>query len=114
MSVTFYVYGQDNEDLELNVSNSNARDLFSWLGYDEEAQGELHGELNARELAARCRRRLWPEARNHDAAVPSYVETGTGGATLISCGRPAGYLEDRTRQLLKLAEAVGDGPITFS
>ncbi|WNZ66213.1 hypothetical protein QEG98_42095 (plasmid) [Myxococcus sp. MxC21-1] len=111
MSVSFFVSGDADE---LNVSNSNARDLLSWLGYHQAAAGDLYGELPARDLAARCRRRLWPEVRNLDPAIAPVVERLPGEPLFFQCGRPEGYLRDRTEQLLALAERAGDGVVHYS
>jgi hypothetical protein len=92
--------------LHLNVSNANARALLQWLDLE---YGDLWGEINASELAAKCRRRLWPEERNIDPGVPA-VEEGR----VIDCGRRPGYLPERTAQLLKLAEEAQKMGVTVS
>jgi hypothetical protein len=66
------------------------------------------GTLRARDLAARCRRRLWPEPRNIDPAIPSSVD-----GIMIEAGRPAGYLRDRTARLLAIAEDAPEGVVRF-
>lgn len=86
----------------LHLSNRNAYDLAAWLGVPEDER--LCGDLPAKELAARCRRRLWPEARNLDTAIPTTVDAEPGHATVIDVGRGDGYLRRRTEQLLALAE----------
>lgn len=106
MSITFFA---DAEREGLNLSNVNAADLMRWLGYEP----DCCGSLEARELAARCRRRLWPEARNFDAALAGEVQRAPGRATFIYCGRRAGYLRERTSQLLALAESPGVTSIHF-
>ena len=108
MSVTFFV--EDHEELEFTVANSSARDILEWLGLPAE---ELVGAVPARDLTARCRRRLWDEPRNFDPGKPSIETTGILGARLIECGRESGYLRQRTEQLLALAEAAGDGSVAF-
>ena len=71
MSVTFSVRGQrsdlGNPSTYLNACNANAYDLLRWLGLPSL---ELHGSAAASEVAARCRRRLWDEPRNHDPELP--------------------------------------------
>ena len=59
MSVTFSIGERASFDLDraMNLSNRNAADLLAWLGL---ATDDLYGQMPARELAARCRRRLWP------------------------------------------------------
>ena len=100
MSVTFWT--GDESAAGLNLSNANAADLLAWLGYERD---ELAGELAGSDLAARCRRRLWPEARNIDPGRETVTHASPGCATVIECGRPQGYLRDRAAQLLKLAES---------
>ncbi len=104
MSVTFSARGYrsaaNDTEAWINLANANAADLLEWLGYPREP---LYGSLDARELAARCRRRLWPEARNVDPALPSHVE-----GRFIFCGRRPAYLRERTAELLAIAERAGD------
>lgn len=90
---------------EINISNVNARSVIAWLGLPDD---DLCGAVPARELAARCRRRLWDEPRNHDPALPGGVEVGALGALLVDGGRPAGYLRRQVERLLALAERAGD------
>jgi hypothetical protein len=91
----------DRDAWSINLCNGNAADLCAWLGapYDEGS-----GELPASELAALCRRRLWPEARNAGVARPAFVDEAPGQATIVSVGRDADYLPRRTKQLLDLCE----------
>ncbi len=101
MSITFWTR---HESEGLNLSNVNACALLRWLGYPPEPAGELA----ARDLAARCRRRLWPDAWNDDPGIPPRVE---GHA--ITAGRAPGYLRERTGHLLAIAERAGDGAVLF-
>jgi hypothetical protein len=116
VSVTFWNAGEvpntgDGDVWEerfLNLSNANARDLIAWLRLPDE---DLCGEIAARELAARCRRRLWDEARNHDEGLPGSVEYD---GRLVIGGREPGYLRRRTEQLLNLCALAGEeGVITW-
>jgi hypothetical protein len=107
MSMTFRANG---EGAEMNLSNVNACDLLRWLAYDPVPEG---ADLTARDLAARCRRRLWPEARNFDPAVGAITTRSVTGARLVECGRREGYLRERTEQLLRLADAAGDGVVSY-
>ncbi len=111
MSVTFSLGFRVAADLDrpetfLNLANRNAADLLAWLGLPSE---ELCGSLPGRELAALCRRRLWPEVRNVDAEVP---EERIGRSVFL--GRPAGYLQRRTEELLRLAELAGEGVVSWA
>jgi hypothetical protein len=104
----------DDQTTYLNPSNANGRDLLRWLGYDELADmDQPYGELVASELAARCRRRLWPEARNSDPGREGGEVPGLS-ARVIDCGRRPGYLEEKVEQLLHLAEKAGDGKIRIT
>ena len=107
MSVTFSIGERASFDLDgaMNLSNRNAADLLAWLGLPTE---DLYGQMPARELAARCRRRLWPEARNLD---PGLADEQEGRCFVF--GRPAGYLRSRTEELLRLAESAIDGVISW-
>lgn len=119
MSVTFSIEGdspnwddpEEAEDFErhrsMNLSNMNARNLLAWLDIDAD---DLFGAMPGRELAARARRRLWPEKRNIDPKlIPEESGgPGTGHARLIFGGRPEGYLQERTEQLLAIAKLADD------
>jgi hypothetical protein len=109
MSMTFSLEHMDGPTM--NLSNVNAVDLLLWLGYRRHEMDTNGIRLRAGDLAARCRRRLWPEARNVDPGHSAGVDSAPGRATLIDCGRPAGYLKERTAQLLELAELAGDGHV---
>lgn len=118
MSVTFSPSNQDGSPMarcdcddmtcvactsSLNVANDNAIDLLRWLGFPVKGDSELYGSAPASDIEARCRRRLWPEARNEDPELPGYVERAPGAATLINCGRRPGYLREKTERLLAMA-----------
>jgi hypothetical protein len=113
MSVTFHIEGvavdYDDPQTFVNFSNLNAIDLLEWLGY--QLGPNLIGVLDARDLAARCRRRLWDEPRNYDPAVPA---TSSASGRLTMCGRPAGGLRSRCQDLLRLAVAANKRPIHFA
>ncbi len=70
----------------LDLPRSEALDLLDWLGLGRPE----FGAISARELAPRCRRRLWNIARN---AHPS--------------------LRAHTAELLSVAEAAGEGMVLF-
>lgn len=108
-------YSCDNCRYEVNLSNTNAIELLCWLGIDP----DYCGEVSARDLAARCRRRLWDEARNHDPALSPAERAERLGLDpsnnrVITPGREAGYLRTRTERLLKLAEKAADHLITWA
>jgi len=70
----------------LDLPRSEGLDLLDWLGLGRPE----FGAISARELAPRCRRRLWNIERN---AHPS--------------------LRARTAELLSVAEAAGEGMVLF-
>lgn len=82
--------------IRLRLPRSDALDLLAWLGLDRPE----FGAVPASDLAARCRRRLWPMPRNVDPASPP---------------RPAGTLRSMTARLLELCEAApsASGPVIF-
>ena len=96
----------------VQISQSNARDFFAWIGVDSPG---LIGEIPARELAALLRRRLWPERKQDgDAGILASVHARPSRATLIDLGRPAGRLAAYAVRLLRLAEHAGDGVIFWA
>lgn len=127
MSVDFYAARLDGDDLRpiarctsvefdpgcecarcrhsLNVHNRNACDLLAWL----ELGPDPYGSIRARELAARCRRRLWPEPRNVDAGV----EPSSSGRVHIG-GRPPERMREYVERLLAIAEFAGDEWVAWS
>lgn len=91
-------------EIEMNLGSVNALDLLEWLGMPRVE----YGHVKATELAAKCRRRLWDEERNHDPVVEGFERKTPGRATLVSFGRDAGYLRNKTERLLQICEAAGD------
>lgn len=101
MSITFNIEGE-RSDLEtganyVNLADPNARELLAYVGLPQAK--EIYGSIESSELAARCRRRLWPEARNEDPG-----REGSEHGCVIDCGRRAGYLPEKATALLKLCE----------
>lgn len=99
------------QERELNLSNVNARDLLDWL--ELSVSDDLYGTVTAHDLAARCRRRLWNEPRNHDQGFEGYIDEQTGRCTVVMGGRPDGYLRQRTKRLLQIAELSGDHDVSW-
>lgn len=103
MSITFQAEGErtdlDRPETYLNVNNVNGAELLWWLGLS----GEPYGEVSAADLAASCRRRLWPEARNADTGRPAEEPPEYHGRVHVG-GRAPGYLPARAADLLKLCE----------
>lgn len=102
-------------DHMLNVSNSNGSDLLRWLGISE-CPAPM-GDIKGTDLAARCRRRLWDEDRNFDPELTAEERAEMLGIDLggrvITTTRPAGYLRDKTKLLLKIAEQAGDDTVSW-
>jgi len=99
----------DCTDVSINLGNSNAYDLMRWL----DIRADEYGDIPARELAAKCQRRLWDVDRNHDPEVEGWEQGGEGKARVISCGRRPGYLRDTTERLLKVAQKAGERLIAW-
>jgi hypothetical protein len=71
---------------QMDVPREEGLALLEWLGLGRPDFGAIAG----RELAPLCRRRLWAVARNHHD-----------------------ILRGRTRELLAVAEAAGEGMVLF-
>src|SRR5262245_43402282 len=105
MSVTFVARRNVEEDRwdrifgtpEVSVSDQNARDLIEYLGLE----WEDHGLMDAADLVGRCYLRL-AEDRVDPAVPTTTVETAHGGR-IFFWGRPKGYLQERTEDLLRVA-----------
>jgi hypothetical protein len=98
---------------EINLCNPNALDLLQWLGLPIDS----YGQAPARDLAARCRRRLWDEPRNRDGALSGEERASASGLAgddrVVVSGRRAGYLRDQTGRLLAVAEVAGEGLVCW-
>jgi hypothetical protein len=99
---------------EINLCNANAVDVLQWLALPVAD----YGQVPARELAARCRRRLWDEPRNHDGALSGAERASAIGLDdddrVVVSGRREGYLRDQTGRLLAVAEVAGDGLVCWA
>jgi len=96
-------------DVSVNLHNQNAGDWMRWVGLTSAP----HGQIKATDLAALCRRRLWDEARNHDAGVAFEDHQVEGRARVISGGRSAGRLRQITEQMLRVCEKAGERLIAW-
>lgn len=100
MSIDFYIATPNYVYVtDLNMANTNAADLLHWIGLDADLWSGR--KVRASTLAPLCRRRLWDVKRNHDPEL-----TGEEAPGVISCGRRAGYLRERTEELLKVCETA--------
>lgn len=119
MTVTFFLVNATTdeqvsaEELEINVSNYNARHLLGTLGFDtEELCGEATGEvflgavLIAQGLAPADEGVPSHElTADEKAADPVLAMLGTStGMTVIHAGRHEGYTEERLDGLRELAQ----------
>ena len=97
---------------EINLANGNASEILRLLGYDG---ADLNaGEADAEHLLGKL---LIAEALLEESAERPYREQRQDGrATLIDCGRPAGYINERISQLADLASwaAANDRRIVWS
>ncbi len=108
------VYSCEHCRSEINLANGNALDLMRWL----DVEADYCGTVDARELAAKCRRRLWNESRNHDPAMTGEQFAERLGVEqsprLIICDRRPDYLREQTERMLALAEKAGENSISWS
>jgi len=90
-------YDTDN-DPALNISNNNGIYLLNYLGFEKP---EYVGSVDADDMMGRI---LIAEGlAPHDEGVPDH-QISSSGATIIDCGRPAGYLQDKLKALHLVAE----------
>lgn len=94
MSVTFFVEGGSRNDV--NVSNANAREILSALGYDAR---DIAGDDAADTFLGRVVLALGLAPT--DPGRPA-VQDGN----VIDCGRAPGYLQTRLRELHTLAQSA--------
>jgi hypothetical protein len=87
------------ESEELNMANMNARDILEVLAIEAD---ELAGSMNADDFLGRV---LIAEAIAPESAE-KLVETYSleDGATIVECGRPAGYVQEKLSALREIAE----------
>lgn len=105
-------YALDKPETFVQLTEVDALDLMRWL----DLPAEDFGVVEANDLAARCRRRQWPLARNIDPAVPARsMRAVNSNLTYSVPAREEGYLRAKTNEILRLAERAGpDGRILFS
>lgn len=91
---------------EVNVSNRNALDLLRALGVpvDPETGEGMVGRLSAEEMGARA---ILAQAADDEALPTISYRAGSPdrlGATMVDCGREAGYLAHRLGQIAEVVE----------
>ncbi len=99
MSITFYSRNNmDNNPLTVNMANMNALDVLDALG----TPNQYTGQMPVSDFRVLCKRALL-RLDNLPSMDPEIPTTRDGN--FIECGRPAGYLRLRIRQLLSLANS---------
>jgi hypothetical protein len=90
----------------VNVSDRNGMHLLDLLGIESEGDDEFgcqpFGSMSGEDFLGRVL--MATAVSPADAGRASTTERAEGGATVIDCGRRAGYSEDRLAQLRELAE----------
>lgn len=86
---------------EVNMSNTNAMDLLRVLDLPATFEDGLCGGATAEDFMGRVLVALAVEPE--DTGVRSLETRGERGATMIDCGRPAGYVQDRLAGLRDVA-----------
>ncbi len=108
MSVTFYAHDLRrpvHTGLDISLSNANAFDLLTWLGV--ECEDGLCGVLDPADLLGRiATARAVGGVGFDDTGTATIAEGGDGHATMVHCGRPAGYFAHRASELEALARAA--------
>jgi hypothetical protein len=124
MSVTFSAItlpaaGQEfgdfvHGDLDVNISNANARRVLESLGFtDEAASAELSGATSAEDFLGRVLLALAIEPEDPGVPITQYQDA----PWLIDCGRRVGYLQavlDNLRDLAEAAVATGRCEVQFA
>lgn len=104
MGTMFWVGGvsYDPEDAEtyVSVTYSTCADIFQRLRLVGDPVG---GELRARDLRLLCKQALESEEAKQDDSLPEVHE-----GRYHFMGRPAGRINMRIEQLLKLCESAGE------
>lgn len=88
----------DIDGSEVNMANANARKIMLALDLDHE---DMCGVEDGAVFLARVLVALGADRDDH--AVPGFEDHGTGGAVVIYCGTPAGYVTARLHELHDLA-----------
>lgn len=107
-----YWSGNEPEELQLNMGNSNAAAVLRAIGFTYEDPWDTTFAIE--DLAERVRLFLTSDARDFlDQGLLVTVTQRTGpylnspkGATMIDCGRRGGYIEEKCERIARLCEAA--------
>lgn len=113
MSITFYnpkkpvQYDNDfnivGDNVEVNMSNVNAKEVISFLRLPCDDTGyDMYGQITARDLSVACKRALLRlnNVSGLDPALPS-----SNDGNFFFMGRAEGYLQSKVQLLLTLTES---------
>lgn len=112
MSITFYATRRDTTSSDhghidvpglepINLSNANACDVIRAIGVDFDDYGICTIPID--EFINRCRNGLRAALRRPSPEKPEQIHVSDRGAAFIDCGRRAGYVESRLRELVTFA-----------
>jgi hypothetical protein len=119
MSVSFYLGNLKDgatmidfvKDLDIDLSNSNARMVLNALGLPN--TDDLCGHMDRVQFANLCASWLQQHIGKQSPKIETSVARGTFGATFIDCGVPEGYINQRIRQLSEAARTACNGNIIY-
>lgn len=89
-----------SEEFDVNLANTNARRILIRLGDTSE---DLVGSLDAETFLASALIAEGTLPAEADLHVDSVTDSRPGGATVVECGRPAGYESSTLGRLITLA-----------
>lgn len=103
-------------DVSVNMSNTNARAMLEWLGYDvrndedpiwnldkapDDVVSPYSGSLDPLDLMSRIQLAI---AFVDDPAKPTQSTVTPTGGTFVDCGRPSGYFAEHAKTLARIAQ----------
>ena len=91
-----------DQDPQLRVSNGNGVRLLQTLGLSTEDDIAYSGSVPADDFLGRILIALALEPV--DEGLPLVESITSGGARLVDCGRPEGYIQDKLKALLNVVE----------
>lgn len=94
--------GKDyNPELDLNLANTNMRQVFDELGYSTDIEESPPIDIN--EFIGRTTQWLKKAIDKPSPEEPTTVDRSGGGATMISGGKPEGYFNEVIMRMNKIA-----------